>query len=639
MSRAVFLSYASQDADAARRICEALRAAGVEVWFDQAELRGGDAWDQKIRRQIKECALFVPMISANTQARPEGYFRLEWHLAEQRSHLIARGKPFIVPIAIDDTGDAEALVPDAFLAVQWMRLPRGEAAAEFSGRCKALLAGEPPRPRTPLAEPGPDPLPSAAATVAPQSRPVSRGWLILGGIGLLVLVSGTLLLRRNAGHTEVPAAASQSKTLAGKPPASEARQIVDRARAILNQGSLTRAQLDAAGELCDHALHIDPTDPLVWATSADVELRYVYPYGYDRSDERRRRAEERAARATSLGPDLFEVRLIQAEVFAHAVGTPALMAEAEKTIRALHASRPGDPEVVRQLAEVLREEKRFNEAAQLFESVGDFEVAGWSYFLAGELRQALAAVGRAPRAVTALQLRTILEYGANEDLDAAQAVVNQFQPSDLLAELPATTALRVAMYRRDPQRMLDLAQGITDDFIDSNAFRGPRGYFTGLAYEMAQRPAQAEAEWRGALTVVQARLNAAQDDRVLLQWSAWLHAALHDPAGAERSFARSQALAGLSGDTMDTSNFQAVLLQMHVLLRLRKSDALLAGLQKVFRTKLPDWEVVHADLRFAPEADYLRGDPRFQKLLRDTLPEGAKPFPALPSANGARPTA
>ncbi len=44
--KAVFLSYASQDADAVRRVAETLRAAGVEVWFDQQELRGGDAWDQ-----------------------------------------------------------------------------------------------------------------------------------------------------------------------------------------------------------------------------------------------------------------------------------------------------------------------------------------------------------------------------------------------------------------------------------------------------------------------------------------------------------------------------------------------------------------------------------------------------------------
>jgi hypothetical protein len=54
-SHAVFLSYASQDAQAAQRICEALRAAGIEVWFDQSELRGGDVWDQKIRREIRDC--------------------------------------------------------------------------------------------------------------------------------------------------------------------------------------------------------------------------------------------------------------------------------------------------------------------------------------------------------------------------------------------------------------------------------------------------------------------------------------------------------------------------------------------------------------------------------------------------------
>jgi hypothetical protein len=58
--QAVFLSYASQDAAAAARICDGLRAAGIEVWFDQNELGGGDAWDAKIRKQIAECALFVP---------------------------------------------------------------------------------------------------------------------------------------------------------------------------------------------------------------------------------------------------------------------------------------------------------------------------------------------------------------------------------------------------------------------------------------------------------------------------------------------------------------------------------------------------------------------------------------------------
>jgi len=140
--RAVFLSYASQDADAARRICEALRAVGVEVWFDQNELVGGDAWDAKIRKQIADCALFVPVISANTQSRREGYFRLEWRIAAQRTHMMSEQIAFLLPVVIDNTRDAEADVPAEFKAVQWTRLPGGEAPVAFCARVQKLLGGK-----------------------------------------------------------------------------------------------------------------------------------------------------------------------------------------------------------------------------------------------------------------------------------------------------------------------------------------------------------------------------------------------------------------------------------------------------------------------------------------------------------------
>jgi TIR domain len=84
LAGAVFVSYASQDAKAAQRICEALRAAGIEVWFDKSELRGGDAWDRQIRKQIHDCALFMPIISAHSQERLEGYFRREWKRSNAR---------------------------------------------------------------------------------------------------------------------------------------------------------------------------------------------------------------------------------------------------------------------------------------------------------------------------------------------------------------------------------------------------------------------------------------------------------------------------------------------------------------------------------------------------------------------------
>jgi adenylate cyclase len=138
--RAVFLSYASEDAEVAARICASLRNAGIEVWFDQNELRGGAAWDSAIKKQIKTCALFIPIISANSRARVEGYFRFEWKLAVDRSHLMAAEKAFLLPVVIDGTDEVDARVPDKFHEVQWTWLSGGQTSAAFVEQVSRLLA-------------------------------------------------------------------------------------------------------------------------------------------------------------------------------------------------------------------------------------------------------------------------------------------------------------------------------------------------------------------------------------------------------------------------------------------------------------------------------------------------------------------
>src|ERR1022692_220573 len=171
--RAVFISYARDDIAAAQRAAEALRSNGVEVWFDLNELRGGDAWDQKIRKQIKACTLFLPVISARTQERSEGYFRLEWKLAVERTHLMAEGVPFLVPLVVDETSDSAAVVPPEFLRVQWMRLQGGLPSQQFVEHVKGMLA-EPGRPsvaaRNPPQLSGPDEKSIAILAFANLSR-------------------------------------------------------------------------------------------------------------------------------------------------------------------------------------------------------------------------------------------------------------------------------------------------------------------------------------------------------------------------------------------------------------------------------------------------------------------------------------
>jgi len=138
----VFISYASENREAARLIKGILESAGLEVWFDESELVGGDAWDQKIRRQIRECTYFMPVISAQTEARREGYFRREWRLAVDRSHDMADDAMFLIPVAIDATTEAGARVPEKFTLVQWLRCPGGSSTPSLAALAARLSSGE-----------------------------------------------------------------------------------------------------------------------------------------------------------------------------------------------------------------------------------------------------------------------------------------------------------------------------------------------------------------------------------------------------------------------------------------------------------------------------------------------------------------
>lgn len=196
-AKAIFLSYASQDADAARRLCEALRAEGQLVWFDRNELRGGDAWDASIRKQIRECALFVPIISATTNARSEGYFRREWKLAVDRMMDLADDQPFLLPVAIDDVQEGAARVPDVFRERQWSRLSGGAPTADFLSRVARLLGETAALAAGTGATSGPVPPPEVPA------RPSGRRRLLiiaiaLAGIGIAAWVG--------IGHFRRPAA-------------------------------------------------------------------------------------------------------------------------------------------------------------------------------------------------------------------------------------------------------------------------------------------------------------------------------------------------------------------------------------------------------------------------------------------------
>jgi hypothetical protein len=96
-----FVSYASQDAAAARRIAESLVQTGFGVvWLDQKVLITGDDWSSRIDDAIDSCDFFVPVLSQQADQRREGVFWEEWRKAVRRSMRI--NDAFLLPVGIDE---------------------------------------------------------------------------------------------------------------------------------------------------------------------------------------------------------------------------------------------------------------------------------------------------------------------------------------------------------------------------------------------------------------------------------------------------------------------------------------------------------------------------------------------------------
>jgi hypothetical protein len=135
----IFLSYAREDADAARRLHNFLLANNVRTWFDEEKNKGGDNWALNEVQNINSCSYFVPIMSMISVGRMEGEYRREWKLAIDRLPKRDESVPFIIPIAIDDTTAEADGVPREFKASHWERLPGGNGTPAFAAMMKERM--------------------------------------------------------------------------------------------------------------------------------------------------------------------------------------------------------------------------------------------------------------------------------------------------------------------------------------------------------------------------------------------------------------------------------------------------------------------------------------------------------------------
>ena len=595
---AVFLSYASQDAEAAKRICEALRGAGIEVWFDQSELRGGDAWDQSIRRQIKECALFMPVISAHTQERSEGYFRLEWHLAEQRTYLMAHDQPFLVPVVVDETGDASARVPERFRERQWTRLPGGETPPAFCERIRKLLSKSD-------AEPARQSLATIDSTSNPHQVRHSRLWLIPAIAGFIACAA--LAIWQPWHKSGGPSASVPSVK-----PLSEARQLVTKAWEQINKTGFGPEELELADGYCKRATELDPTDAEVWAAWSQVDSWYFYR-GYDNSVGRREAARSKAAHAIRLTPDSYEARLAQAcylvrtdpTSYYNNISASTFAPEADRLLRLLLKEKPDEPRALVAFGGLQTRFGHVNEARNAYSRLTQnpsFSAIAWNLLAnlelnSGSWTEAEASLERS----LAIQpywgnLRTKIEvalywYG---DLNAAKAALDEIPASVAQTDPMVLDSCVVYFWRGEPDKVLSYLQGIPRDWIQGSNYDGPTAALIAGAHNAAGRKDAERVECQIALNLVEHRLIDEPTSVNLLDWKGYLLGELGQFAEAEKCL---QLAADMSGGILDSKSLEFVKLDEGQL------DAAMDILEKELA---PKWGLTASALRLDPTYNPLR---------------------------------
>ena len=530
-SKAVFLSYASQDVAAARQICDALRSEGIPVWFDaDGGLEHGDEWDWKIRQQIKECSLFIPVISANTQGRAEGYFRIEWDLAAERSRGIASGVPFILPVVIDETHDSEALVPDRFRAMQWTRLAGGEVSREVAGRFKKLWLQR----SGVLAQPARGASPSDGESVRGQGETGKWRWFIAVGVAAVIAAAGLWKLRLGSrdetAATPVPALADSS-----------AEDVLSRARGLIYAPDPIAEDVAQAEDMVGPLFSGHASDPEVATLAAEVSWAFIYR-GFDVSEARLSKTQRLTERAVQLAPKNPAALYALGSYLAFSGTQPK---RAEALLRQALDLAPKEARYACALYSLMAETKRSAEAAALRERMisefpGDAQVAATiakTYLLAQDID---AAEHWLDKSLALFPLTSVIVHKAQVMLEVHGDVAGMANWLTKVPERQRTNARVLnalvvqALVTGKTQEARRALEAVGDPWLNYGNFLLPRALSMAELDEVDGNADIARVEYSAALKEVRAMQSADPTDLRPMRAELWVHVGLGDRDSALR---------------------------------------------------------------------------------------------------------
>jgi hypothetical protein len=97
----VFLSYAREDFETAKRLFNDFRKSSIDVWFDRDSLLPGQNWETEIRQAIRESRFFIALLSSNSVSK-RGFVQKELKHALDILDEFPESSVFIIPIRLDN---------------------------------------------------------------------------------------------------------------------------------------------------------------------------------------------------------------------------------------------------------------------------------------------------------------------------------------------------------------------------------------------------------------------------------------------------------------------------------------------------------------------------------------------------------
>lgn len=127
----VFISHSEKDKPAARELAERLRRDGLRVWFDDWQIKRGDAIPRKIQEGLEQSRALVLVMSQHASAS-------EWVTFEHHSALFrdpTNQQRRLIPVRLDNTEGKNAL--RQFASIDW-RHQTDEQYAQLLSSCSPL---------------------------------------------------------------------------------------------------------------------------------------------------------------------------------------------------------------------------------------------------------------------------------------------------------------------------------------------------------------------------------------------------------------------------------------------------------------------------------------------------------------------